>query len=104
EGTAAAALRGRVPESEKRRRLDEVMTLQQGITFRSSGLLVGQTFEVLVDAPQEGGRGWLARSYRDAPEVDGNVVVFGSGVAQGEFRKVTITHQEGYNFVANCVE
>lgn len=104
EGTAAAALRDRVPESEKRRRLDEVMALQQGITFRSNGLLVGQTFEVLVDAPREGGRGWLARSYRDAPEVDGNVVVFGSGVAQGEFRKVTITHQEGYNFVANCVE
>ncbi|MEE9584726.1 MAG: radical SAM protein, partial [Candidatus Brocadiales bacterium] len=107
EGTPAAALKGRVPEPEKRRRLAEVMTLQQGITFRSNARLVGQTLEVLVDGPQEGGQdgqGWLARSYGDAPEVDGNVLVFGSRLVPGEFKKVIVTHQEGYNLVANCVE
>lgn len=108
EGTPAAALRGRVPEPEKRRRLAEVMTLQQGITFRSNARLVGQTLEVLVDGPRENGQdgqGWLARSYGDAPEVDGNVLVFGgSRLVPGEFKKVIVTHQEGYNLVANCVE
>lgn len=103
EGTPAAAFKGRVPEPEKQRRLAEVMTLQQGITFDKNDQLVGKNLEVLVDGVQEGGRSWLARSYRDAPEVDGNVIVFDTGLVPGEFKKVTITHQEGYDLVANCV-
>lgn len=104
EGTPAATFKGCVQEPEKRRRLSEVMTLQQGITFENNASLVKQTIEVLVDAPREGGLDWLARSYRDAPEVDGNVIVSGSRLQPGEFKKVTVTHQEGYNLVANCVE
>lgn len=104
EGTSAAAFRGRIPGPERRRRLSEVMTLQQEITFKNNACLVGQTIEVLVDAPREGGTGWLARSYRDAPEVDSSVIVSGSGLEPGEFRKVTVTHQEGYNLAANCAE
>lgn len=104
DGTPAAAFKGRVPEAEKRRRLAEVMTLQQEITFEDNASLVGQTLEVLVDEPQRGGQGWLARSYRDAPEVDSNVIVFGPRLAAGGFKKVVVTRQEGYNLVADCVE
>lgn len=104
EGTPAAGFKGRVLEAEKRRRLAEVMALQQEIIFQKNARLVGQTLEVLVDGPQEGGRGWLARSYGDAPEVDGNVIVHGSIVIPGEFRRVRVTHQEGYNLVADCLE
>lgn len=104
DGTPAATFKGRVPEAEKRRRLTEVMTLQQGIIFRNNAHLVGQTLEVLVDGPQKDGQGWLARSYGDAPEVDSNVIVFGQRLVPGEFKKVIVTRQEGYDLVADCVE
>ncbi len=104
EDTPAAAFKGHVSEPDKRRRLAEVMTLQQGINFKNNERLVGHAMEVLVDAAHEGGEGWLARSYRDAPEVDSHVSVRGTGLSPGTFKMVTITDQEGYNLVANCVE
>jgi ribosomal protein S12 methylthiotransferase len=69
EGTLAAGLGEQVPGPLALERLAECSELQEGITARRRQELVGTTCEVLVDRP---GR---ARSYREAPEIDGIVHV-----------------------------
>ena len=50
-------------------RLAELRELQDGITARRRDALIGSVVEVLVDAPG------VARSHREAPEIDGIVAV-----------------------------
>ena len=67
EATLAAGLGAQVPAALALERLRECSELQEAITARRRRELVGKTSEVLVDRP---GR---ARSYREAPEIDGIV-------------------------------
>jgi ribosomal protein S12 methylthiotransferase len=69
EGTLAAGLDEQVPASLALERLRECSELQESITVRRRRDLVGTTCEVLVDQPG------VARSYREAPEIDGIVRV-----------------------------
>ena len=69
DGTLAAGLGEQVPSSLALERLRECSELQEPITARRRRQLVGTMSEVLVDRP---GR---ARSYREAPEIDGIVSV-----------------------------
>jgi ribosomal protein S12 methylthiotransferase len=69
EGTLAARLGEQVPGPLALERLQECSELQEAITARRRRDLVGTSCQVLVDMP---GR---ARSYREAPEIDGLVRV-----------------------------
>lgn len=69
EGTLAAGLGEQVPAPLALDRLTECSELQEAVTARRRRELVGTTCDVLVDRP---GR---ARSYREAPEIDGVVHV-----------------------------
>lgn len=102
EGTAAAGLGGHVSEKIKKKRLGEVMSLQQGLAFRENARRVGKEIEVLVEGLSA--RGGYGRSYGDAPEVDGNVKLEGSNLMTGEFRRALVTTWEGYNLVARCLD
>jgi ribosomal protein S12 methylthiotransferase len=102
EGTAAAGLKGHVPEKIKRQRLEKVMTLQQGLAFKENARWVGKEIEVLVEG-FSGERGY-GRFYGDAPEADGNVKLEGSNLVSGEFRRALVTAGEGYNLVARCLD
>ena len=120
EGTTAAGLGGRVPEKIKKKRLGEVMSLQQGLAFRENARRVGKEIEVLVEevgatlavaqnkragaSPAPTLQLGYGRSYGDAPEVDGNVKLEGSNLMTGEFRRALVTTWEGYNLVARCLD
>jgi ribosomal protein S12 methylthiotransferase len=67
EGTLAGGLGEQVPASLALERLQECSQLQEAITARRRGELVGTSCEVLVDRPGH------ARSYREAPQIDGVV-------------------------------
>jgi ribosomal protein S12 methylthiotransferase len=69
EGTHAAGLDGAVPVPLVQERLAELTALQDAITAARRDELIGSVVEVLVDAPGQ------ARSHREAPEIDGIVVV-----------------------------
>ncbi len=69
DGTFAAVLDGEVPEPLVRERIAECTELQDAITADHRDALIGATVSVLVDAPGE------ARTYREAPEIDGTVAV-----------------------------
>jgi ribosomal protein S12 methylthiotransferase len=95
EGTHAVSLPGAVPPALVRERLAELRELQDGITAVRRDALVGDVVEVLVDAPGEG------RSHREAPEIDG-IVVVPDDLAVGSLEKVEITAAEGPDLVAAC--
>ena len=74
-GTASEPLGDPVPSEVKEERYDRLMTLQQGISLERNQSFVGQTLDVLIEGRSEGIV--LGRSYRDAPEIDGLVIVEG---------------------------
>ena len=88
EGTYAAHLDGGVPRSLVDERLGELRERQDAITAARCDDLVGTEVDVLVDAPGE------ARSHREAPEIDG-IVVVPEHLAVGELHRVRIVGAEG---------
>jgi len=88
DGTYAADLDGVVPRSLVDERLAELRERQDVITAAKRDGLVGEVVEVLVDTPG------VARSHREAPEIDGIVTVPPS-LAVGELHRVRITGAEG---------
>jgi ribosomal protein S12 methylthiotransferase len=87
-GTYAADLDGAVPAGLVADRLAELRELQDGITAAARDALIGHVLEVMVDAPG------VARSHREAPEIDG-IVAVPDHVRPGEVVKVQITGAAG---------
>ena len=75
EGTTSASLGDPVPASVKQERYAALMELQQGISLQINQSFVGKTLDVLVEGIENGT--WTGRSYRDAPEIDGKVLLEG---------------------------
>jgi ribosomal protein S12 methylthiotransferase len=73
EGTAAAALGDDVPAEVKESRYDQIMSLQQDISLERNRTFIGRRLEVLLEG--SGDDMTVGRSYRDAPEIDGLVLV-----------------------------
>jgi ribosomal protein S12 methylthiotransferase len=87
-GTASEPLGDPVPAEVKEERYDRLMTLQQGISLERNQALIGKTMDVLFEGEGDGIS--MGRSYRDAPEIDGLVLVEGD-VPAGDFLPVRIT-------------
>jgi ribosomal protein S12 methylthiotransferase len=92
-GTYAADLDGQVPSELVTERIRECTELQDAITARRREDLIGSTVEVLVDAPGE------ARTYREAPEIDG-IVTVPDHLAVGSFVEVVVTDADGPDLTA----
>ena len=73
EGTASEPLGDPVPEEVKNERLARLMAAQQQISIERNQAWVGKTLDVLIEGKGDGIS--LGRSYRDAPEIDGMVVI-----------------------------
>nr|HID14493.1 30S ribosomal protein S12 methylthiotransferase RimO [Anaerolineae bacterium] len=73
EGTAAARLEDDVPPEVKEERRERLMEVQQRISLAKNQALVGQKLDVLIEGQGDGLS--VGRSYRDAPEIDGLVLV-----------------------------
>jgi ribosomal protein S12 methylthiotransferase len=72
----------------KDERLERLMLLQQGISLARNQQLIGKTLPVLVEGFDDGLS--IGRSYRDAPEIDGLVLVEDKALI-GEIIPVQIT-------------
>jgi ribosomal protein S12 methylthiotransferase len=97
ESTPSAGLPNHLSESEKEARRDELMTLQQGISLARNQTFVGKTLDVLVEGQGDGLI--ITRSYRDAPEVDGYVIVEGDVAPSKPIMPVRITGAMNYDLV-----
>jgi ribosomal protein S12 methylthiotransferase len=89
-----------VPEEVKVERRDELMLLQQQISLEQNQAFVGEQLDVLVEGYGDGIS--LGRSYRDAPEIDGMVLIEGE-VATGEIVPVRITGALPYDLTGVVV-
>jgi ribosomal protein S12 methylthiotransferase len=94
DGTYAADLGGRVPDGLVAERLAELSELQDGITAAKRDRLLGREVEVLVDTPG------VARSHREAPEIDGIISVPGH-LPAGTFATLTVTGALGPDLEAS---
>ena len=96
EGTPAADLPHPVPEEVKAARYDQLMALQQEISLEINQAQVGRTLDVLVEGQGDGLS--VGRSYRDAPEIDGMVLIPGDAPI-GEIVPVRVTGAMEYDLV-----
>ncbi len=107
-GTPAATLPDAVPEDVKEERWARLMELQQPISLRKNQAQVHSLMDVLVEGTGESTRGeplLLGRSYRDAPEVDGLVLIPGvRDVAAGAMLQVRITGAMEYDLIGERME
>ena len=87
-GTSSEPLGDPVPTEVKEERRDRLMSLQQTISLHKNQAMVGRTLQVLIEGQGDGLS--LGRSYRDAPEIDGMVIVEGAAPI-GEMVPVRIT-------------
>ena len=110
-GTPAFDMPDQVPDEVKEDRRARVMAAQQHISLARNQVQVGRTLDVLVEAHGEmTGRTEksgkipvsLARSYRDAPEVDG-LVVFPDRLAVGQMARVKVTGAMAYDLMGERI-
>ena len=97
EGTPAALLPGRVPGKVVDQRYERAMLLQQEISLRRNQDQLGHELAVLVEGSGDGIS--VGRTYRDAPEIDGLVLLSGE-LPEGEFVRARIVAAQEYDLIA----
>ncbi len=96
-GTTSEPLGDPVPAEVKQERYERIMELQQNISLQVNQGYVGKTLDVLVEGFNNGVS--IGRSYRDAPEIDGLVLIEGR-VKIGEIVPARITGAMAYDLTA----
>lgn len=103
EGTAAASQRKKVSPEEAAKRREEVMSLQQGLAAELWKRRRGSVTEALLLEPFEGEENaCLGRTAWQAPEVDGHVVIRGSGTP-GELVRIRVTGSGSYDLAGELM-
>ncbi|MGI5817169.1 MAG: 30S ribosomal protein S12 methylthiotransferase RimO [Armatimonadota bacterium] len=102
-GTRAAELPDQVPEAEALDRLEALMLLQAEVSLETNRALIGTSLRVLVEREDEDTGEMVGRSFRDAPDVDGEVVVEGADLSPGSFVDAEVTDADEHDLrgVAN---
>lgn len=105
EDTPAAEFEDQIEEEIKKDRQAEIMELQQGIAFEKAENAVGRTVLAMIEGRLPDENAYAARTYMDAPNVDGLVFVQTSReLMTGDFVKVKITGSYEYDLIGEIVE
>lgn len=104
EGTHGYKLEDTLSEEEKERRAQEVMQLQQEISFDLNEEKIGKTFKVLIDR-KEGGY-FIGRTEFDSPEVDNEVLIDASEnyLRLGDFAQIEIIDATDFDLYGKIVK
>ena len=98
EGTPAAEMPDQVPSETAIRRRDEIMELQQAVSFDLNESHVGEILEVLIEGYLPEDRIYVGRTYRDAPGVDGLFFLEADKeLMTGDIVKAKVTQALGYD-------
>jgi len=102
ENTSAYDMEDNIPQEEKERRSQEIMEVQQEISYEKNQEKIGKTFKVIIDK-KEAGR-YLGRTEFDSVEVDNEVVIHSDKKLNvGEFVNVKITKAYDYDIEGEVV-
>ena len=105
DGASANALPGAVPAAVREERKARFMAVAEAVSAAKLHVRVGATMQVLIDsAPALGRKGGVARSYADAPEIDGRVLLQAPEKASkqlkaGEFTRARIVGTQGHDLI-----
>ena len=105
EGTPAAEYEDQVDGELAVKWRDEIMELQQEISYEKNQQMIGSTQKVLIEGYLVDDDVYVGRTYRDAPGVDG--IVFVSApyeLISGSFVDVKITEANEYDLTGVIVE
>ena len=105
EDTPAAEFEEQIEEEIKKDRQAEIMELQQEIAFEKAENAEGRTVLAMIEGKLPDENAYAARTYMDAPNVDGLVFVQTSReLMTGDFVKVKITGSYEYDLIGEIVE
>ena len=100
ENTPAAEMADQVPEEVKEERRDELMELQQEISYDRGQDRIGQELLVMIEGKVADESAYIGRTYGDAPKVDGYIFVqTGELLMSGDFAKVRVTGALEYDLI-----
>lgn len=102
EGAPANELADAIPEEIKQQRWDRFMAHQQAISAHRLAKRVGKEMLVIVDEIDE--HGTVARSFADAPDIDGYVYIDTDKLQPGDIVKVRITDADEYDLWAEVID
>ncbi len=103
ENTNSYALGDPIPLEEKEERLANLMEIQNGISFIKNKSLIGQELRVILDRLEN--NNYFARSEKDAPEVDGEIIIpkGKKKLEIGTFHNVKITNCSDYDLTGEII-
>ena len=100
ENTPAAEMADQIPEEVKEERRDELMELQQEISYDRGQDRIGQELLVMIEGKVADESAYIGRTYGDAPKVDGYIFVqTGELLMTGDFAKVRVTGALEYDLI-----
>jgi ribosomal protein S12 methylthiotransferase len=100
ENTGSYDLGDPVPDEVKKARQSKLMEIQREISAEKNGKLIGSELKILVESLE--GDFYVGRSYRDAPEVDGEVLIPSNGnrIIPGNFYIAEVYDSDEYDLFA----
>lgn len=102
EGTSAFNLEDNIPEQIKEERAQEIMQVQQEISYQKNQEKVGKTFKVIIDKKEAGK--YFGRTESDSVEVDNEVIINSNEkLTIGNFADVKITCAHDYDLEGEVV-
>lgn len=105
EDTPAAGFPDQVDEETKLTWRDEVMELQQEIAFDGNEAMKGRTLWAFIEGSVAGEHAYVARTYKDAPNVDGYIFIHtDEPLVSGDFVKVRVTGALDYDLIGELVQ
>lgn len=104
ENTSAYELEDNVPQEEKEARVEEIMQVQQQISWEKNQEKIGKVFRCIFDRKE--GNYFVGRTEFDSPDVDNTVLVPAENtyISIGDFVDVKITSAEEFDLYGELVE
>ncbi len=100
EDTAAAVMEDQIEDEVKNQRRDELMELQQEIAFEKAQDMAGRILVVMIEGKVADEDTYVARTYRDAPNVDGYLFLnTTASLMTGDLVKVLVTDANEYDLI-----
>ncbi len=105
EGTSAYDFRPQVDEDVAKKRQEELYELQQAVSYELSQDLIDKKLRVIVDGYLPEDDVYVARSYRDAPDIDGMVFVYSDReLVTGDMVTVLVTDAKEYDLEGRVID
>lgn len=100
EDTPAALMPGQIPEEVKEERFAQLMELQQEIAFEAASSMEGRSVEAMIEGKIADEEAYVARTYKDAPGVDGFLFVNTKReLMSGDLIRCRITGSHEYDLI-----